>query len=163
RSHRDRRRPDPLRRHALGIALGTQFTGNGAWARTEHLMGIQRGSWAAALLFVGLPACKRTVQPARDPFGIAELYPSHGPAWFSKWAGPPRAFGSAVDPGDAEFDADHGEASYEVRDGVLSVSGEVPRMYVHDASRTVGWRNVEVTTYAMRVADSGIPWGGIMA
>src|SRR5262249_9047343 len=86
-----------------------------------------------------------------------------GRAWFARWKGPHRSFGSAVDPGDPEFDADHGPASYETGDGILSVSGEVPRMYIHDPERKKSWRNVEATTYAMGVDDTGIPWGGIMA
>ena len=39
-------------------------------------------------------------KPVRDTFGIIELYPGDGRAWFSKWDGPPRAFRSAIDPGD---------------------------------------------------------------
>ena len=36
-------------------------------------------------------------------------------------------------------------------------------MYVHDSAHAQDWRNVEVTTYAMRVEDTNVPWGGIMA
>jgi len=98
-----------------------------------------------------------------DAFGVRELYAGAGRIWLSKWNGPARSFGSIVDPGDPEFDADHGEASYEAAGGVLAVSGMVPRMYIHDPAHALAWRNVEVTTYAQRIDDSNIAWGGIMA
>ena len=34
-------------------------------------------------------------------------------------------------------------------------------MYIHDPALKEGWRNVEMTVYAMRIADSGISYGGI--
>ncbi len=120
----------------------------------------------APLVLLALGACAcACARPAvaLNPFGVAKLYRDAGRAWYSKWDGPARTFGSTVDPADPEFDADHGPASYSVANGVLSVSGEVPRMYIHDAARALSWRNVEVTAYGMRIDDTNISYGGLMA
>ena len=100
-----------------------------------------------------------------DKFGIKEIYATipGGQEWFSKWDnGMPRIFGYSKDPKDSWFDAAHGDATYRIDgNGLFKVSGNTPRMYIHDPTLTHSWGNVEMTTYVMRISDTNIPWGGI--
>jgi hypothetical protein len=100
-----------------------------------------------------------------DAFGIKMLYPtlSGGKNWLAKWNSNPRTF-NGIDPNDSWFNANHGDASYRVTgDGILRVTGAVPRMYIHDPAKNDQFRNVEITMYFRRIADSSTAWGGMVA
>ncbi|RYY47842.1 MAG: hypothetical protein EON53_07070 [Actinomycetales bacterium] len=84
-----------------------------------------------------------------------------GTYWVSQWDEARRFRG--VDPRDAWFDADHGSGSFAAEGGQLLLSGETPRMYVHDPRLERQWRDVEVTMYVKRGKDSGIPYAGFTA
>jgi hypothetical protein len=108
-------------------------------------------------------ATEAQIEATRDIFGIRFINPTLGGGtyWLSNWGGQ-RAF-TGVDPIDPWFDADHGSGSYKVRNGTLQIGGDIPRMYVHDPARERQWRDVEITMYFRRVADTGIPFAGMTA
>ena len=100
-----------------------------------------------------------------DRFGVKYLYPTitGGKNWVSTWDnGKARAF-SGVDPQDPWFDANHGAASFIVDGkGLFKITGSTPRIYIHDPALQKSWRNVEMTVYAMRVADDSTAYAGIV-
>lgn len=102
-----------------------------------------------------------------DKFGIKEIYNTSGREWYSTWNdGHNRSWSdSSNDPYDPEFLTKYKGKGYWSADGlgILKISGDAPRMYVVDPNNIKGWHNVEVTVYGMRVSDSNITWGGIMA
>ena len=99
-----------------------------------------------------------------DRFGVKKLYAtaSGGKDWTAKWDnGVNRTFKFADDPSDNWFHG-KGDATYNPDGkGSFFISGTTPRMYIYDPAQQNFWRNVEMTVYAYRVADSGTPWGGI--
>ena len=116
---------------------------------------------AAALTLVAAVSCARA---ASDQFGVSQLYPtvSGGKEWDSKWTGMARTF-TGVDPQDPWFDAAHGAATYTVDgQGLFKITGSTPRMYIHDPAKVQEWHDVEMTVYAMRVADDGTAFAGIV-
>ena len=168
----------------VGVA-GVQFQADGAPLGAEAAQTPYAASWNAAGAAAGphtLAAVARDAAGNRttaslpvtvtasssggtDRFGVKNLYPSlaGGKSWVSSWDnGQARSF-SGVDPQDPWFDANHGNASYAVDGkGLFTISGSVPRMYIHDPALQQSWRNIELTVYVYRVADSNTSWGGIV-
>lgn len=98
----------------------------------------------------------------QDEFGIENLYPSleKGNYWVSNWQDRDRKF-VRNDPADSWFDTNAGTAAYEVQDGQLKITGPTSRMYVHDPAMQRQWGDVEITVYAKRLRDEGVPYSGI--
>jgi hypothetical protein len=116
------------------------------------------------LLAAALILLPYTASAAADRFGVTELYPtgSRNKEWFNKWDnGVARTFRSGQDDPQDNWFHGKGNATYSIDGkGVFTISGATPRMYVIDPGQT-SWHDVELTVYAMRIADSGTPWGGI--
>ena len=117
---------------------------------------------AIALLRLAFPFA---ASAANDALGVAQVYPTvaSGKEWLSKWNnGVARTLTWGQDPKDPWLVA-KGNASYAIDgNGLLKISGTTPRLYVHDPLKTASWRNVEMTVYAMRVADDSTAYAGIV-
>lgn len=116
---------------------------------------------------VSLKSVAAPGRSGRDPFGINMIYPtlSGGKVWNSKWNnGVSRSFSSVTkDPQDQWFTG-RGNGNYSTSgNGILNISGANPRMYVQDPNLQDQWRNVEITMYFNRVADSGTAYAGMTA
>lgn len=152
---------------AWSFALDTTKLTNASHTVTVKALDAAGNSGATTLtLIVGNQVAPPPPPPGSDRFGVKQLYPTvaGGKEWTASWDnGVARTF-TGVDPKDAWFDANHGDATFNVDGkGLFYISGAVPRMYIHDPTNNVAssWRNVEMTVYAMRVSDQSTPWGGI--
>ncbi len=98
--------------------------------------------------------------PPFDRFGIKNLYPTatSGRTWVANWDNSisRTILSGKRDPQDAEFIVrGNGTATID-GNGIAHLSGASPRMYIYDALKQKKWKNVEVTVYAKRVAESGV-------
>lgn len=88
---------------------------------------------------------------------INTLYPMkvNGRIWFAKWLdGNKRTLVSGQrDSFDPEFIA-RGNGTVSIDgDGVATLQGSAPRMYVYDSAKIKKWNNIEITVYAKRVSE----------
>jgi hypothetical protein len=100
-----------------------------------------------------------------DVFGIRRLYPSaaSGAEWTSAhWDGETYAISARRDSNDPSgLSGMRGTGTLEVDDGVLTMGGSQPRIYVYPADGSA-WRDLEITAYYQRVTDSGTAYAGLV-
>lgn len=100
------------------------------------------------------------ISEKHDKFGITYLNPSArgGMSWISAWSGGEYAWSD-----DPWVELGSPNIKYRTdQSGVLTVSGETSRLYVRDPAKERQWRDVEVTVYARRQMDAGVPYSGIV-
>jgi hypothetical protein len=104
-------------------------------------------------------------QAAVDVFGIRKLYPSaaSGAEWTSAhWDGETYSISARRDPNDPSgLSGMRGTGTLEVNDGVLTMGGSQPRIYVYPEDGSV-WRDLEITAYYQRITDSDTAYAGLV-
>jgi hypothetical protein len=102
---------------------------------------------------------------AVDVFGIRKLYPSaaSGAEWTSAhWDGETYAISARRDPNDPSgLSGMRGTGTLEVNDGVLTMGGTQPRIYVYPEDGSV-FRDLEITAYYQRITDAGTAYAGLV-
>lgn len=95
-----------------------------------------------------------------DEVGIHEIYPSapDGMHWEANWTGGEYAWSE-----DPWVEIGSRDVRYRTADGVLSISGNLSRLYIREPNKQRQWRDVEVTIYAKRIADEDIDYSGIVS
>jgi hypothetical protein len=104
-------------------------------------------------------------QSAVDVFGIRKLYPSaaSGAEWTSAhWDGETYSISARRDSNDPSgLSGMRGTGTLEVDDGVLTMGGSQPRIYVYPADGSP-WRDLEITAYYQRVTDADTAYAGLV-
>lgn len=104
---------------------------------------------------VTLAALKTATQAA----SISKLYPTvtNGRVWVANWS---NSLYRKVESGDRDrYDSDfivRGDGAVVIDgNGIATVTGSAPRMYVYDMAKAKKWKNVEVTIYMKRISETG--------
>jgi hypothetical protein len=102
---------------------------------------------------------------AVDAFGIRQIHASAAPPleWTSAhWDGETYAISARRDPNDPSgLSGMRGTGTLEVNDGVLSMGGSQPRIYVYPPEGRV-FRDLEITVYYQRVTDADTAYAGLV-
>jgi hypothetical protein len=102
----------------------------------------------------------------RDVFGVKMLYPTREGtrSWTSAhWDSRSYVIDARFDPNDPQGNSGkRGTGTLTVENGVLTMAGEQPRLYIYPF-QGVPWRDAELTVYYMRVADDASAYAGMVA
>lgn len=95
-----------------------------------------------------------------DAFGVRKLYSSakDGMKWEADWTGGELSWSE-----DPWVEIGSRDVRYRNDNGVLTISGATSRLYVREPNKKRQWTDVEVTVYAKRIADDGVPYSGIVS
>jgi hypothetical protein len=103
---------------------------------------------------------------ARDTFGIQQIYDTRtgSKVWTSAhWEKATYTLDERIDSHDPQgISGKRGSGMLTVADGVLTMAGEQPRLYIYPYAG-FPWRDVEVTAYYMRVTDAAVAYAGMVA